>query len=729
MRTTSGVFIVCMTAFVLTPSAHSQTSVTFGGTLDYPPFHYYDQNGVATGFDVAIFDRISALAGWTANYELGDWSAIQNALAEGSVDIVPMFISDERSENYLFSNAINIEHHLLFGPMDADSHDDLTTLSDQRIASENSSFAASELQKINPNIIILAAPSERAALQMVANGESDYALLPSRIGQDIVVSEQIDNIAILSPPILPATYAFAINPNRPELAIQANAAIAQMQRTGELSNLRDQWLLPGQAQASTAALQLALWTVVALLALSGMMVAGFWHYRARFNEAKIGLLSRDNLIRESAKKISSMYTKDVLTGLPNRSRFTRLLARKLSKASSPNIMMAVGIITLHNLDTIQDVLDDDAGDELIKAFAALATNTTGLQPAYFGQGLFGFLFESVRDKNDAFHQMKNLIAMLSKDFNIRGMVVHTQLSSGMAIYPDDARSAADLIKKAKLAISNARQSGAQLLFFTEAMKPNPQKLQMIADLKETIASRELAWALQPQYNVSAGKVNAAEMLVRWQHSEYGWVPPCDFVVWAEQSGFVTDITEAAIMNVSKLLDQFRALDRTHRISVNLSANDLASDAMVDMIIEHTVEHSITLTLEITETALMRDMKSVIRNVERLKQTGIHISLDDYGTGYSSLEYLQAFQFDEIKIDRMFVKEISRIERNRKLTQTSIELGHHLGAIVVAEGVEDKESANMLIDMGCDVLQGYFISRPVIVDELRDYLSTADAIRV
>ncbi|MFO7553112.1 MAG: EAL domain-containing protein [Haliea sp.] len=722
-------FLLCMSAVFKVLPVLGGTEVKFGGSHHYPPFHYYAQDGQPSGFDVAVFQQVADAAGWATRYKLGDWSEIQNELKEGLVDIVPMFVSDGRKEKYFFSNPINVEYHLLFGPLGLSSHNDLTSLAGRRIAAEIGAFATAELQRLDQDIEIISAKSERDALLMVTHGEADYALLPSQIGRRILTGEELEGIAILSPPVLPATYAFAINPKRPELVAQVNSAIEQMQRSGQLYSLSNQWLLPNGAETSIGSSQFGKWFVLALAVLCGLMFAGFWYYRVQFGRIQGALLSRDSLVRDATRKIKNLYNTDTLTGLPNRKRFIRHVAVSLAQSVGQNGNVAVGIVTLHNLDTIQDILDDSAGDRLVREFSALVETRTDLHPAYLGQGLFGFLFTSISDRNDAFRKMQNLITTLSQDLSVRGILVHTQLSGGMAIYPVDAESASDLFQRAKLAVNNARKSGAQLLFFTSSMQPDPQKLQLISDLKMSIAAGELSWALQPQYSVSARKVIGAEMLIRWKHPEYGWVPPCDFIVWAEQNGFIQDITEAAVANASKLMSQFKSLNRDCRISVNLSANDLASDAMVDRIIASTREYWSSLTLEITETALMRDVQHVAKNVERLKQAGVHISLDDYGTGYSSLEYLQAFHFDEIKIDRMFVKDIARVERNRKLAQVSIDLGHQLGAIVVAEGVEDNESANMLIDMGCDVLQGYFIGKPVIVDDLEDYLPVVDAIRL
>lgn len=425
--------------------------------------------------------------------------------------------------------------------------------------------------------------------------------------------------------------------------------------------------------------------------------------------------------------VRRLHNNDVLTGLPNRVRFRDYLARLLLASRNHNRQLAVGILVLHNLETIQDILDDDAGDELVSQFTDMLSNDVPFYLGYVGPGVFAFLLEDIYDRKTAFSMMQGVIRTVSRDMVVADLPIRTQVSVGLAICPGDADTATALIQKAKLAMTNARKTGAQLLLFNQSMAPDLHKLQLISDLKSTLSAHELKWALQPQYEVSSHRIVGAELLVRWQHPNYGWIPPTDFIAWAEQTGIVGQITEAAIKQACLILQHMKNAKRDFHLSVNLSSNDLADTATVRNIIAQTRDCAEFLTLEITETALMKDMDAVIANVELLRTAGIKLSLDDYGTGYSSLEYLQVFSFDEIKIDRMFVSELAHIERNLTLTQASIELGHSLGAIVVAEGVEDRESADLLIAMGCDVLQGYHISRPMILDDIDTFWRRSEQI--
>lgn len=471
------------------------------------------------------------------------------------------------------------------------------------------------------------------------------------------------------------------------------------------------------------------WALALLAVLAALCLIGLGLFRSELRLTRGAVVSRDKLLLDSARRARKLYNNDVLTGLPNRTRFRDHVAHKLTLIDDRPACLAVGILTLHNLETIQDLIDDDAGDELVSLFAGILNREIPNHVGYVGPGLFAFLLDDMADRKAAFATMQTIIKVVSQDLVVAGLGVRIQVSGGLAIAPADADTATGLIQKAKLAMTNARKTGAQLLVFNKTMAPDHRKMQLIADLKTTLEQRQLKWALQPQYDAATRRVVGAELLVRWLHPEYGWIPPTNFIRWAEQTGLIARITEAAIEQACIVLQEMKKHPGEFCLSVNLSANDLADSDLVAHIIERCGDCASMLTLEITETALMTDMDGVIRNVEKLKQARIKLSLDDYGTGYSSLEYLQAFSFDEIKIDRMFVEDLAHVERNLKLTRASIELGHNLGAIVVAEGVEDKESADLLVSMGCDVLQGYYIGKPALVNDIEAFLDDTQGFRL
>ncbi len=521
---------LCVAAALWLPACglHAQPDpIAFGGSNYYPPFHFQDASGTATGFDVEVL-RAAVAEDAELRFVFGDWTQIQDQLAAGTLDVVPMFVSPEREALYLFTDPINIEYHLLYGRADAPSHRNLGSIGGYRVAMERGAYAREQLRSLAPDAQIVEAENEAQALRLVASGDADLALLPSTIARYTMEQEQLEGLQALSPLLLPVTYAFAVAPVRPALVEQLNEGILQLQRSGELQRLRERWLEPG--------------------------------------------------------------------------------------AEPPR-------------------------DRLFWAIAAVGW-----------------------------------------------------LSLGLALW-----------------LWWRRRHGAPEVFDTESRL-------LLEELRKAIAERRLAWVYQPQYDVRTQRIVGAEMLARWHHPQRGAIAPDTFIQLAERAGIIKDITLQALNQALVTLQDWQVADLRYRLSVNVSANDLADRGVVERISQALGTRGEFLTVEITETALMKETQAILANIELLRAARVQISLDDYGTGYSSLESLKRFAFDEIKIDKTFIDDILQSERNLKLTQASISLGHDLGALVVAEGVEDEDTIALLVKTGCDVLQGYCICRPMPAEE-------------
>lgn len=221
-----------------------EASIVFGGSGYYPPFHFSDPSGTATGYDVEVF-RASVPPEWSLQFSFGDWDLVQAQLATGEIDVVPMFVSPERQALYLFSDAINIEYHLLFGRPDSPGHRSLATIGGYCVAMEGGAYAREQLRSLAPDAQVVDAASEADALHMVISGGADLALLPATIARYTIEQEQLEGLQIVSPLLLPVTYAFAVSPVRPDLLRTLNEGILALQRSGELQLLRERWLEPG----------------------------------------------------------------------------------------------------------------------------------------------------------------------------------------------------------------------------------------------------------------------------------------------------------------------------------------------------------------------------------------------------------------------------------------------------------------------------------------------------
>lgn len=712
--------LCALLALIAVHAGGAEPQVVFGGSVFYPPFHFLTSDGQANGFDSEVFRAVAIEAGWNPAFRFAEWDSVQQELQNGLIDVVPMFVSDARSRRYLFSDPIEIEFHLLFGRTSASMYRSLDSIGGLRVATETGAYARDELLRLGTDAVLIAADSEAEALRMVARGQADLALIPSRVGYYTLRQEQLTDISAVSPPLLPVPYAFGINPARGYLLEGFNAALAELQRQGVLEELRDKWLATSTPISSW---QNPIVGVLLLLVLGALV--GLRAYRQRFQRSWQIVKSQQQKLHSAERKFREIVIHDPLTGLFTRDHFTEQLEAVIENARADCRLVAVSMIQLRDLDYVQHNLGHRMSEALLRQIADLITGELDAPAAYTGSGRFLLMIAEAVDEQKALTEVARLVGLCSGDFVVEDMHIEVQVAAGLALYPRDATDASTLIRKAAFAKTRAQELFVPWLVYSPSMDPDPGNIRLMSDLRQALKVNGLSWAYQPQYCTTRERIIGAEMLARWEHPEHGWVPPDRFIVMAEQSGLIRHITAAAIRNAVLTLQQWRAEGLDYELSLNVSANDLSDAHMVEAIIRDIEGYANRLTLEITETALMQDVGAILRSIELLKQARVRISLDDYGTGYSSMEYLRKFCFDEIKIDRTFIRGITCTERDLKLTTSSIRLGHDLGAKVVAEGVEDVETAALLIDAGCDVLQGYLISRPLPLDKFKAFTSSFD----
>jgi EAL domain-containing protein (putative c-di-GMP-specific phosphodiesterase class I) len=247
----------------------------------------------------------------------------------------------------------------------------------------------------------------------------------------------------------------------------------------------------------------------------------------------------------------------------------------------------------------------------------------------------------------------------------------------------------------------------------------------LSELRRAIENQELRLIFQPKIDMSSGEIAGAEALVRWQHPERGLVSPGDFIPFAEQTGFIKSITGWVIEAAAQQCARWSALGMSLKLVVNISVQDLLDPGMPDAILGALQRNSVpprSLGLEITESGVMQDQAAAIAVLKRLRALNIDVAIDDFGTGHSSLAYIKQLQVTELKIDRSFVRNIVQDDKDRAIVLSIIDLAHNLDLIVVAEGVEDKSSLEVLHKLGCDQVQGYVFAKPLAEKEFRDWFA-------
>ncbi|MEW5756351.1 MAG: bifunctional diguanylate cyclase/phosphodiesterase [Pseudomonadota bacterium] len=414
---------------------------------------------------------------------------------------------------------------------------------------------------------------------------------------------------------------------------------------------------------------------------------------------------------------------DKLTDLPNRYHFTSELDALIAGKRA----LTLFIIDLNNLRDINDTLGHTAGDQMLRLASQriLALLPAGAIASRFGGDEFAVTVHIGSDDEIA-QLATRLNQAINQAYAINGLEIMTHASIGAALYPNDAEDAATLIKRAETAMYHAKQQRLAFQQYDSEIDPySVQRLALMAEMRHAIEDNQLVAFYQPKIDLQTLKTTSVETLVRWKHPTRGMIPPNDFIYLAEKSDLIGKLTlwvlEESLRQCRRWQDQGIHIS----VAVNLSARNLYDQHLaeqVDRLLKKWAIPAEQLKLEITESVIMADPEAALATLNRLHAMGIKLSVDDFGTGYSSLSYLKRLPVSEIKIDRSFIMDMLKNESDSVIVKSTIDLAHNMGCIVVAEGIEDEPTLHHLIKLGCDMAQGYFISRPVAGADLTPWLS-------
>jgi diguanylate cyclase (GGDEF)-like protein/PAS domain S-box-containing protein len=419
-------------------------------------------------------------------------------------------------------------------------------------------------------------------------------------------------------------------------------------------------------------------------------------------------------------KMSYLAQHDSLTDLPNRVLLSDRLREAIALSSRYNRQLAVLFLDLDRFKHINDSLGHLVGDRLLQSVArrlftcVRSSDTVGR----LGGDEFVILLWQVRNPQDAAITASKILESLRQPHHIDGHVLHITASIGIANYPDDSTNAEDLIEKADLAGYHAKQSGRDSYqFFKSEMSARAIERQSLeADLRFAFERQELTLHYQPKHDLTTGVIIGAEALLRWHHADRGLVPPSEFVAIAEDCGLIVPIGRWVLREACRQARAWQLADLPMLcISTNVSSVELRTPGFASGVREILKETGLEprfLNLELTETALIDDTRSVSDVLRELKEIGVLLALDDFGTGYSSLSHLKRFPIDALKIDRSFVRDLAVDEDSAGIVTAMIGIGKSLHMQVVAEGVETREQLELLQEHGCPQGQGYYFSRPV-----------------
>lgn len=436
-----------------------------------------------------------------------------------------------------------------------------------------------------------------------------------------------------------------------------------------------------------------------------------------------------NTVRQ-AKQLQHQALYDGLTGLPNRRLFTDRLELILRMASREKRVFALLALDLDRFKEINDSLGHHAGDEVLRGVAERVNSCLRESDtvARMGGDEFTILLPTTAHPEGAIEVARKIHEAMKTPLAVSGRMLEANASIGIALFPAHGSDAVNLMRHADAAMYLAKRSqGGFHLYSVEEDKESDDHLNLQSELRQALERNELVLHYQPKIDFETSRISGVEALVRWQHPQQGLLAPDKFIALAEKSGLIKRLTLVVLRMALQQCMIWRQEGHELSIAVNVSplnVQDPEFPGQVEAMLAELKVPPALLELEMTESAVMSEPKRAIACIERLGALGVQVSIDDFGTGYSSMTYLKQLMIAKIKIDRSFVKDMVTNHNDNVIVRSSVELGHNLGLKVIAEGVEDQASWDRLKEMGCDSAQGYFMSRPLTVEQLADWMQRA-----
>ena len=440
-----------------------------------------------------------------------------------------------------------------------------------------------------------------------------------------------------------------------------------------------------------------------------------------------GIFSDITLEKETERELEELAHTDSLTNIANRNTFNELLFDKVINSEVNN---AIFFIDLDRFKHINDTMGNEVGDLILIEVTKRINSITSSSDIFarYGADEFVFTRTNIDYQKEAAIFAKEIIKLFNKPFLVSGTEVYVTASIGISIFPQDGKDVEQLIYKADKAMYFAKQNGRnQYAFYFDDLKKDSKRVIVLeAELRKAICNKDFFIHYQPKIELEKQEIIGVEALVRWNNDKLGFVSPTEFIPLAEDTGLIIPLSEVILEKVCMDILESRSQGNIHilPVSINIASIHFQQEDFIERINSIIMQYNCSpqlLELELTERTVMKDSDEIVNKLVKLKAMGFKISIDDFGTGYSSLSYLNRFPLNYLKIDRSFIQEITNLQDKQAIVEAIILMAHRLRIKVIAEGVETKDQAKLLKHMGCDIIQGYYYSKPLSAEDLIGFI--------
>ncbi|CAK7078116.1 EAL domain-containing protein [uncultured Tissierella sp.] len=714
-------------------SDNSSKTIRFAGDHNHPPYEYIDENGNYKGYNVDIINAIANEMDLQIEIIPMEWNDAILALDRNEVEgIIGMSQNEERLEKYKFTLPTVVNEQVIFAAKDTVHINELEDLEGLKVAYQKNDYNESLILEI-PRVIGYPKNGQEEALIAVGNKEVDAALGNKIVGlYHLQRNKMTELVKVVGEPISTAKYGPAVRKDNEELFQTLERGLETIKRNKVYDNIYKKWFGEDMSYIKMTynAYRKQIISVVTIISLIFLFLY-FYNKRLqkevlkRTNELEV---ANEGLIKHQ-KEIYNLAYYDPVTSLPNRVYFIEELNSIFENLEKNDDLFAVLLLDLDRFKHINDTLGHYVGDYVLKILGMRLKKLVKEEDivARIGGDEYYILLKGIQHSDDAMELARIIIEDFKKPYYVKDYELYLTTSIGIALYPEGGLDSQSIIKNADLALYKAKDFGgnAYYLYGKEIQSKGLEKMMLLNQLRQAVENNQLVLHYQPQIDILTGKIRGVEALVRWNHPEQGLLYPDKFIFLAEETGLIIQMGEWILKEAAVQAKKWIDLGHDIIMSVNISARQFQDRRFINEVINALNESKLNprnLTLEITETTAISDIDYTLNILNMLENLGIAVAIDDFGTGYSSLNYLNEMSVSELKIDRSFIWDIEKNDKNKMISNTIIVLAKQLGLKVTAEGVENMEQLEILKEMKCDIAQGYHFSKPVSKEKIDEMIN-------